>query len=63
MTNREYQKKQHRGSSPSRDGEKIFITNNSKKLPPEEWKNSTWYPFSSEPLNKILKHGTQHPDA
>jgi len=63
MTNREYQHKQHRGSSPSRNGEKNFINVHSRRLPSEEWKNSTWYPFSSEPVNKLQTHGTQNPDA
>jgi hypothetical protein len=62
MTNREYQRKQHRGSSPSRNVEKNFVNINSGQLPSEEWKNLTWYPFSSEPLNKLRKNGTQHPD-
>lgn len=60
MTNREYQKKQHRGSSPSRNEEKNFINISINQIPSEEWKNLMWYPSSSEP---IQKHGIQSPDA
>ncbi|MEI7906452.1 MAG: hypothetical protein WCI84_03765 [Bacteroidota bacterium] len=48
MTNREYQHKQHRGSSPSRNADTGF-TRSDGILPPEEWKNLTWYPVSSTP--------------
>ena len=46
MTNREYNKKQHRGSSPSQNIDTGF-TRTDGILPPEEWKNLTWYPVSS----------------
>lgn len=63
MTNREYQLKQHRGSSPLRTEERNFISIRPGVLPSEEWKNSTWYPFSTEPVTTIHNNGIQNPDA
>ncbi|MDD8017573.1 MAG: hypothetical protein PHP42_04310 [Bacteroidota bacterium] len=59
MTNREYQNKHHRGSSPSRSAETGFTDVCAGHLPSEEWKNLIWYPGFSEPLRGILNNGTQ----
>ncbi|MCK9407597.1 MAG: hypothetical protein WCX28_00200 [Bacteriovoracaceae bacterium] len=45
MTNREYQKKQHRGSAPL-----VLVSPVNKGVnSTEEWRNRIWYPVSSEP--------------
>ncbi len=54
MTNREYQRKQHRGSSSS-SNPAINIPFNSGTLPAEEWKDQTWYPLTSRLPH--VKHG------
>lgn len=62
MTNREYQHKQHRGSSSSSDPAR-HTPFTSGSLPAEEWRDQTWYPIS--PRLPHIKNGPapalQHP--
>lgn len=56
MTNREYEKKQHRGSSPAVT-QPVVVTTGREAPATVEWQNTMWYPVSDgPPTNGLLLH-------